>query len=377
MKVIDRYILQRFFWAFVVFFCSLTGLYIMIDAFNNVTEFMARGEKQGGLLVVIAQYYAPRSLFFFNRTAGILILISAMFTVAWMTRHNEMMALMAAGVPKARIVRPIIMAGALLIMLAVLNRELLIPPLRSELSYNAQDLLDNRLRPLSGRYDNETGIFLSGKGVWVRKRQIEAPNFILPRKLAAYGEQLTADMAEYLPARDGRPAGYLLNNVRQPKGLADRPSLLIDSRRVVITPLDANWLKPDQCFVFSAVSFDQLSGGKFWRRYSSTADLISGLHNDSNDFGAGVRVEVHSRFVRPLLDMTLLFLGLPLVLSGANRNIFVAAGIAVFLVVVFMLVTFACQFLGSNYWIAPSLAAWLPLFIFVPAAAAMSGPLRE
>ena len=43
MKVMDRYILRRFLWAFAVFFCSLTGLYIVIDAFNNVAEFIIRG----------------------------------------------------------------------------------------------------------------------------------------------------------------------------------------------------------------------------------------------------------------------------------------------------------------------------------------------
>jgi hypothetical protein len=42
-----------------------------------------------------------------------------------------------------------------------------------------------------------------------------------------------------------------------------------------------------------------------------------------------------------------------------------------------MLVVIGCKSLGSSYLIEPSLAAWLPLMIFVPCAVAISAPLRE
>jgi lipopolysaccharide export system permease protein len=105
--------------------------------------------------------------------------------------------------------------------------------------------------------------------------------------------------------------------------------------------------------------------------------LIRGLRNRSLDYGAGERMVIHARMVQPLLDMTLLFLGLPLVLSRSNRNVFLAIGMCLALVVAFMLVVMGCKYLGANYWLEPSLAAWLPLMIFVPCAVALSPPLRE
>jgi lipopolysaccharide export system permease protein len=65
------------------------------------------------------------------------------------------------------------------------------------------------------------------------------------------------------------------------------------------------------------------------------------------------------------------------VLARSNRNVFVAIGWCVGLVVAFMLVTFTCQYLGTNYWFEPALAAWLPAMIFIPCAVAMSQPFRE
>jgi len=64
----------------------------------------------------------------------------------------------------------------------------------------------------------------------------------------------------------------------------------------------------------------------------------------------------------------LLLLGLPIVLSRQNRSIFVAAGICVLLVALFVLVILASQAAGNSYLISPALAAWCPLMIFVPIA---------
>jgi hypothetical protein len=42
-----------------------------------------------------------------------------------------------------------------------------------------------------------------------------------------------------------------------------------------------------------------------------------------------------------------------------------------------MLVVLGCQFAGTNGWLTPPLAAWLPLIIFAPLAAAMLDSLQQ
>ena len=70
----------------------------------------------------------------------------------------------------------------------------------------------------------------------------------------------------------------------------------------------------------------------------------------------------------PLADLTLLFLGLPLVLSRQSRNVFIAMGLSAAVSFAFMIVVFGFQQLGTIYVISPALAVWLPLMLFVPAA---------
>src|ERR1051325_2462515 len=142
MPILDRYLVRQFFWVLMIFFCSFMGLYVVADLVNNYDELSNHAARHGGILRVVAEYYGQRSLSFFDQTSPLLILIASMFTVTSFRRHNEMTALMAAGIPKARIVKPIIVAAAVVTLFAAANRELVIPAFRQQLSFNAQDLAE-------------------------------------------------------------------------------------------------------------------------------------------------------------------------------------------------------------------------------------------
>jgi hypothetical protein len=55
LLIIDRYLLRQFWHTFVICFCSLTGLYIVIDAFGNLEEFINYAHKHGSLLGVMGE----------------------------------------------------------------------------------------------------------------------------------------------------------------------------------------------------------------------------------------------------------------------------------------------------------------------------------
>ncbi|MBN1394689.1 MAG: LptF/LptG family permease [Pirellulales bacterium] len=372
MCIMDRYLLRQFFKTFVICFLSLTGLYVVFDLFTNLEEFVRCGRKVGGVLPFIAHYYSHQTILFFDRTSGLLVLVSAMFTVAWIQRYNEMTALLSAGVSRVRVLAPIIVAVIAIGLLTAVNRELVIPHFRDELSRHPQNPLGDQARPLEPRYDGQTEVLLSGEHTFSDRKRIENPDFIMPAALRRYGNHLRAENAYYQKAEGNRPAGYLLDGVREPKHLDQRPSLELDDRTVLITPHDApEWLEPDQCFLVSNVDFELLLGGDDYTQLSSTAELIRGLRNPSLGFGPDVRVAIHSRIVQPLMDLTLLFLGLPLIVSRENRNVFIAMGVCMAVTTLFSLTAIGSQHLGEMLLIDPALAAWLPLIIFIPVAAGL------
>jgi lipopolysaccharide export system permease protein len=70
-------------------------------------------------------------------------------------------------------------------------------------------------------------------------------------------------------------------------------------------------------------------------------------------------------------------IGLPLMMSRRPRNVFLTISMCLGLATAFTLVSLSCQSLGGVGMLRPSLAAWLPLMIFVPLAAGMSKTLRS
>ena len=327
MTIIDRYLLARFAWTLAICSISLFGLYVVADAFNNLDEFLTYGKtRPGGVALVLVDYYSPRALWLFDKVAGLLAMLAVVFVVTVLKKSQELTALMAAGIPTARVVLPMVLFALGVASLGAANREFGLPLVRDKLTRNAQDWQGNRSRKCTPRYDLRTEVLISGQGTFADQRRIDQPQFRLPPEMAAWGRQIAAAEAFQQPATAERPAGYLLKKVTQPANLAGLPSHQLDGQKVLLSPSDTPWLAPDECFVASMVTFEQLSVGGAYRQYLSSYEIVTGLASRTIEPGADVWVTLHSRLLQPLLDVALVLLCLPLVLGRSSRNIFLAAG---------------------------------------------------
>jgi lipopolysaccharide export system permease protein len=376
--ILDRYLLRQFVQVLFICLMSFIGLFIVIDAFSHLDRFTDYAEKHGSsLLSVMGEYYAFHAIPLFDHTSGVLTLIALMFTITWIQRHQEMTALLAAGVSRVRVLRPVLIAAICVSLFAAANREFIMPGIREHLANDSKNLGGEQESMMQSRFDSQTDILLGGEKIIAATRTIVNPSFVLPREFDQFGRQLTAREARFLPAKDGQPSGYLLSGVTAPKALLKSPALLQGDKEVILTPIGSNWLEADQVFVVSGVSFEFLAAGANWRDFASTHEMIQQLRSPSTDLGADVRVAIHGRFLQPLLDTTLLFLGLPFVITRTNRNPFIAIGICLAVVTVFMLTELGSQSLGAKGVLPAPLAAWLPLILSAPIAVAMSDSLHQ
>ncbi|MFM7248897.1 MAG: LptF/LptG family permease [Planctomycetaceae bacterium] len=375
--LIDRYIARAQLNAFVIVFVSLAGLTFVVDAFTNMEEFLSHAAEAGGLWRVLSRYYGYRLVAFFDAASPVISLASSMFALSWLERHNEVTALLAAGVPRWRIARAAIVFAAAVAMVAAVSREVVLPRIREAISRNAQDLRGDKPQPFEARYDHATDILFRGKSVQAGLGRIESPSLRLPQVLGDFGQDIEAVEAHWLPADATHGAGYLLSGVRKPKGI-DRIEPLESGGRVILqTPAGAAWLQPGQCFVASDVTFEQLIGSGNWVQYSSTPELVRAIANPSLGVGPEVPLRVHSRVLAPLLDMTLALLGLPLVLGPSRRGVFVAVGMCVGMTVLFFLVTLGCHAVAATGMISPSAGAFAPLVILATLAAWNAQPMWQ
>jgi len=367
MTRIDRYILFLFLRVLVICFICMVGLLVIVHAFTNLDELISYGKSRGNVALGLFEYYGPFSLALLERLAGMLALLAIMFVVSWLKRTNELTVIMAAGVSPRRILGYPLAASIVLFAAMAVARETVIPHYEEMLGKTPQDLLAGNNRVVKPVYDIKYGILVGGRHLSLSSKEVIQPLFRLDGPAAAVGRQLQASKGRYLTANQDHPNGFLLEEVSSPEAIDSIPSISHDSKPILLTSHDHPWLQSRQCFVVTAIEFAELRGGSAWKQYASTADMIGRLHSPSSHVGDDLRLTIHKRFVQPMLDFTLLLLGIPVLLKQQDRHLFWVMGATFFTVGFFMVATMLIQSLStSNSTFPPYLGAWLPLIIFGP-----------
>ncbi|MDR1962534.1 MAG: LptF/LptG family permease [Planctomycetaceae bacterium] len=368
MTILDRYLLKSFFFNLIFWFICIIGIFVVFDLFTHFDGLVQKGKEQNNVLLIIGTYYFFKSIPIAMTLSSILGLISAMIAIAMMIRNNELVPIQAAGISTLRIIRPLIFAVIFVTVISTVFRETVLPHFLDELVMEAEDVAQNRGVRLNAIIDNETGISILGDQIFRKELRISNPVFVIPKPIAKQMTRLKAKEAFHHSAKNGQPSGFLLVGLTEIPAILNGASLKFGEKTIVITHQDApDWIDPNNCFVVSKVPFDYLASNDAWRQFASTWELFKAARNNSLDVGNRIHAMIHSRLLQPFLDVTLLFLGLPVILACGDRNVFKAMGISGLVILAFLVIQKSCQYLGANVNM-PVLGAWLPLMIFVPFA---------
>ena len=139
VKLIDRQMIRGYFKSYLVCLASLLSLYVVVDLFINLDDFTHHSNGLLASLRHIFTYYSYKVTQIFDRLCEAIVLLAAMFTVAWMQRNNEQMPLLSAGVSTRRIVLPVLMSAFFMLSLTVVNQEFMIPRIADKLAQDRDD----------------------------------------------------------------------------------------------------------------------------------------------------------------------------------------------------------------------------------------------
>ncbi|MBX9735506.1 MAG: LptF/LptG family permease [Phycisphaerales bacterium] len=179
MTTLDRYIARLYLTNIAILLVLLFSFVVMIDASLNMQRFAdaavknasAAGSELHGLrkllsaALLVVDLWWPRLLQLYNFLIG-LVLVGAMgFTFAQLVRQRELVAVMASGVSLYRLMRPVMVVAALMLMIQVANQELVLPRISHLL---IRDNMEAGKRDISGfvvslRPDSEGRVFYADR----------------------------------------------------------------------------------------------------------------------------------------------------------------------------------------------------------------------
>jgi lipopolysaccharide export system permease protein len=370
VSTIDRYVLSAFLKNYFISLFVLIGMYVVLDMVFNFDEFVqvsgSRGDEQASSVwqtfSVIGQYYFFQAFRVFSYLAGVIPVVATAFTLMRMSRFNELTALLASGMHLMRVAAPVVVASFILNFgLLLTNQEVLVPTMIDKLTRErgeSASKLENRV--LRAMPDGENGILFAGRytppdpGV---PAKMEVVDVFLRRDGLTL--QITADEAIY----DAKTNSWTLINGRQstvPKPGSPR------SNPVPIEQFEST-VNPESIALF-------VSRGDFVDLLSSKR--IGELLAQKTSVGRIDLMRVRdARWSNYLLNVVLVLLTVPCVLTREPTQLRTAAARVFLLVGACMATVFICQNLAgqppadpalASKW--PALMAIAPVVLFTPIA---------
>ena len=132
----DGYVLRAFLAAFGAVLLYFTLVIVLIDLAERLKLLNRNWDKvaEAGYapLLALVEFYATLVPFLWLRILPIAVPMAAVFALARLARHQELVALVAAGVPMRRVVRPILLAGVVIAGLMLAAKATVVSPLSRE-----------------------------------------------------------------------------------------------------------------------------------------------------------------------------------------------------------------------------------------------------
>lgn len=375
--IIDRYFIRQLLWTtFLCFFC-VVGIYLLFDMlpqFESIPELFR--EYSWGAFPLLFQYYTVRILNLLQYTGVIFIILGVTITFYSMernsnltTRGGEVIPMLTSGFSRWRVAIPFCYTGIILVLLLNFVLEGLFPYCSAWPGANSSSYKPDKTAEIEEKRDFQTGITILGNQMNLEIETIQNPRFIIPVAIThSHVDTLIAETATWMKATSEHPSGYALS------GVADlgRKTWIFSSpshEKWILPRTQAPWMEVGDLFICTEMQPAYLRSKAKAFVPESLWKLRQKLAEPNDDFQLETRFALHSRILKPFLDMSLFFLTIPIILSARLRSKLMISILLLGMILLFQLTPILCRGLGERDVVSPFFAAWIPVFVFYSLAA--------
>jgi len=361
MKIIDKYLFRNLLVPLTCTLAGFTVLFIIGDLFDKMQDFL---DGEFGLVTVL-RYYGLTIPSLLVIVIPVCILLSALFSLARLTRHGEITAMRAGGIGILRIARPFLLIGLFGTAATWFFNEYLAPGN----AYRAEQLLDYYEKGA----DEEV---YCARALAVKTQRHHRDWFI-----------------ERFDTRD-----YSMDQVTVTQQHPDRRSTKYHARQVL--RIDGRWWFMDLATqeyddngnIRGAPQFElQREMSEFSERpsaflseikppeFMSSSELRKYIRYNpqlSPQMVARKNTDMHHKLATPLLCLIAAMLGIPVGTHSARRGVFPAVLLTLALFFSLYMLQLTGQALSKSMLLDPAIAVWSPVLLFLLIGSGMLYRLR-
>ena len=350
MRILDRYLVNRFTHSLLYCLCLFSLLFIVIDVFNNLDDFL----KSGVDVQIIATYYLFSVPLILVQVVPMAVLVSILYVLGNLSRHNEISAMKASGVSSFHILAPYLFIGAVISFGIFLVSERVVPRTSITSASIMEGLIEKGKKKFQERSIQNATLFTKGnRMVYAREYELatdtlydivlfeDDPHRLLQTKIAAKkgayedGRWRFYDTIEYRMNRRGELDG-------EPR-FSDRITVDLEAK-----PSD---------FLRESLSVE----------YMNTKQLdeyIRHLQNVSRKLVQKMRVDFHYKIAFPFVSFVVMLIGAPLAMRADRGGALLGIGTSVAIVMLYYGINSVVLALGKGGHLPPVFSAWFSNLFF-------------
>ncbi|HCG77078.1 MAG: hypothetical protein COZ37_01585 [bacterium (Candidatus Ratteibacteria) CG_4_10_14_3_um_filter_41_18] len=335
MKITDRYIAKEFIKPFFISLFIFIFLYLLVQFLGELGDALKEKQK----LYLLFKNYLMRIPSVFVQLSPIAILISFLLVLGGFSRYNEIVAFGTSGISLHRILLPFLVFGFILSGISFFVNDRIVPPLSLKIEKSEEKVSNLTFRTKEKML--YARLFDKKKGAFFDLQILSYENRTLKRSLNA------------------KESFYLHNETWI---LKDGISRNFDGEDNCISQNKFDSLK-----INLGINPETLLIGYRKSEQLSFSQLLSYLRKLRSDgiYPAVQLVDLHAKIAFPLINLIILFLGLPLFFSShLPTNKPFGIGFSILACILYYWIFSLGIALGKEGLLYPFLGAWFANFFF-------------
>jgi len=342
---VDRYIIRTFLTTFVFSIALILAIAVVFDVNAKISDFL---KPEVPLSKIFFHYYLNFIPYYANMYSPLFVFISVIFFTSNLAANTEIIAMLSSGMSFRRLLRPYMVAAAIIALVTYLLNAFIIP------SGNKVRLAfeDQYLRSKVAKYTSNIQIAID-KDVYLYIREYESQERIAYSlavdefKGRSLVSRMTADEARY----DTLDRWHLQDfHIRRFSGLRATDTVGYD--------LDTNLRIRPSDFLVNEKDVEKMRNDQLERYIARQKER--GASNTKL-----FQVELHKRYAAIFSAFILTFIGCVLSAKKMKNGLGINLVIGFSLCLGYIVATTVTAQFSNVGMMAPWLAAWLPNFVFV------------
>ena len=347
MRLLDRYVIRNFLQAYFYCIAGFVSIWLIFDISDNISTFI---DEHFGILLTV-RYYATQVPQVFIILLPVALLLALLFSLGRMSRANEIVSMLTAGVSIPRVLLPLIGIGLLTVAAS--------SALNYSLAPHAEMAKKNFLATArSHQYSIQGQIFRNRTDLRTWFIQSFRPGHDIFNNVQVLQQDANDNIVtNYLAARATYYADTKAWELDQVKVVHYDPTGNITDEKIYPSLKIDHWTETPF----------RLGSANVRAEYLSFPELREYLRFNS-DFPitllAPFRTHLQYRLALPWTCLVVVCIAAPLGIGYSRRGVLASVASAVILVFSMNFLTHLFLALGEGDRISPILAAWIPNVLF-------------